>query len=239
MTKIIACDGKPITRQNFKGILGVVLEFENPRAFQEQYDKFLDKLFSEKGIPRPRKVIKSYYLLTLFGEHIDNVIQFLDEFVLFLKQQKVKINIVYTTFNRAMLSEVNLYGISSPVKKINIAKFINILSHYYPQVAVWRLSKETDLSTSEIFMDSFEGEITKSWREIESYNLSILPCGDQCNSFISLSDILFKNKLKLHENDIKPLFDKLGLVDKKDYNVYFCGQPQLSFIVPITTRKIP
>ncbi|MCL5729956.1 MAG: hypothetical protein M1165_00090 [Candidatus Pacearchaeota archaeon] len=200
------------------------------------------------GLQSEREILKSFDLLKNLGEgDIDTALEILDDFILVLKKSEVKINIVYTTFNPTLLNVIKIYGRGSPSKQISLIKFLNLLTSYYPYVAVWRCAQTTPLEGSEIFLDSFDGEITGAWSDIENENISVLPCGDQCNAYISASDIvckwvdkaLFKNKLKLHETDLKSLFAGLALVEGEDYEIFFCGQPHLPKIVPSSNKKIP
>ena len=247
MTNTIACDSKPFNRHNFKGVVGAVLTFASPESFKREYDSFMESYFLKLGIQQPRVILKSYEILKLFGENSFDRMEFFNDFILLLQKNKVKVSIIYSTFNPNNLRQIKLYGIGSPSKPVSTPKFINMLEHYYLHIAVWSYSQKNALDGCEIFMDSFEGEITKAWRDLEKFNISILPSGDKCNHFISASDIvckwidksLFLQKLKLHEKDIRLIFDNLELIDNVDYEVIYCGQPQLPFIVPIHAKKIP
>ena len=247
MTNIIACDSKPFNRHNFKGILGVVLTFKNPESFKKNYDSFMGEYFSKLKIERPRTILKSYEIMKSFGENSLDHMEFFNDFMLMLKENKVKVSVIYSTFNPNNLVNIKLYGVASPSKPVSMPKFINMLEHYYPHISIWSYAQKNDLIGCEIFMDSFDGEYTKAWSEIERFNLSILPSGDKCNYFISSSDMvckwvdksLFLEKLKLHESDIRTIFSNLRFQEGTDFEVFYCGQPHLPHIVPITNKKIP
>lgn len=243
---LIATDSKPCIRGTFRGIIGVAILVKDVKAFEDFYHNYFDQLLNRLGIKRERKVYKSYDVAKLFGDNNhEEFLNFLEEFVGKVGSTGIKIHITYSSFNEKLIEKgVKFYGIGKSVKVVKPAEFINKLSQYFPYICIWKiLKKKPSINSSQIYMDSFIGEITHAWQEVAALDLNILPRGDQCNCFISTADIickfidkfLYKNKLRLHEKDLEKLFEKIFTEVEIDY----CGHPDLRNIVPVFQRSIP
>jgi hypothetical protein len=160
--------------------------------------------------------------------------------------KNLSIVISYTTFNTQKLPTVNYYGRSrTPTKVVSTVNFIKDLSNYYNYISAWKVQKVLSLKKCNIFLDSFEGEITNSWNElVKNHSIKICVKGDQCNPLIASADvitrffdeILASKWLRLDGEGFEELFQEYG---KDEVFLYYIGQSDLPDIVPAVDRPIP
>jgi len=191
-------------------------------------------------------VIKSYDIGKYCGTDREKYIQVMGKFLKFLSNNGIIINFVFTTLKFEYLKNgVKKYGFGrDPIKKIKPMNFLDTLSSYYPYIAVWTTAKSARLRRTTVLLDSFTGEITNCWGELQTHHeIKIIPKGDICNPFISSSDIvtkyvdeyLFHNRLYLKEENIQSAFENCGVTN---FHIYYVGHGNLPEIVPIIERKI-
>jgi len=242
---IISADSKPYMKGSFRAHLSAVIRFRNPRGFEEKYLEFMKQLFLKRGKQVSRSIYKSFDLGSEFVNNPDEFYEILLEFAKFLNGEDVEVNIVYTSlFAPKLPNGIKLYGEDRANKIVNIPKFIDILGSYYTYVPIWKLDNlGQDLSSSEILLDCFDGEVTRAWRDIESLDIKIIPEGDKCNAFVSSADLGCKfvdyllkvMKIKLSDDTLNTMFENLGL---NKFKAFYCGHQDLKYLVPVTPKKI-
>jgi hypothetical protein len=247
----IASDSKLHTRgriSSFRGCLGVCLLLDSPDSLNTVYEDFILGLFSKYKVERSRLVYKAADLREKLP--LSNTTRFtnaLEEFYTSLLDIKyLSIVIFYTTFNTKKLPNVTYYGRSrTPTKVVKTLDFLNELSNYYNYICAWKVQKVLSLKSCNIFLDSFEGEVTNSWNELKrNHVIKIYMRGDQCNPLIASADlvtrfvdeILALRRLKLDGNGIEELLEEYG--NERVY-LYYIGQSDLIDIVPALDEPIP
>ena len=246
----MAADSKPFTRgggsRTFKGCLGVCLGFTDPEGFKNQYTEFIDKIHKYNDFHKPRKVLKSFDMNSLFRGDREGFISCMSSFVSMLAQNDVHINAVFTTLNTKLLPNgIKKYGVgrSSNVMKKPL-EFIDELNSFYPYVATWKVSKIAFLKGIDLNLDSFTGEYTDAWGELCTHHqVNVVPKGDVCNPFISSADLvagyideyLSQNHLPLNELSIKLSLDNCGATES---HAFYVGHNDLDKIVPVKKEPI-
>ena len=230
----------------FTGCLGVCLSFTNTVVFKEKYSEF----FSNYPLFSHRKVIKTYDLNNGFKNNRKDLLSCMKSFVVFLAKNDVHINVVFTTFNTNRLPDgIIKYGVGrSPTKTIKTLKFLDELNNYYSYIAPWKVSRDEKFRNIDVQLDSFNGEHTKAWSELCSFNkVNVVPKGDVCNSFISAADLvvgyideylslehkhLEKSTIEASINDCFDKFEDINL------RTFYVGHEDLEKIVPHENIKI-
>ncbi|MBC2708037.1 MAG: GeBP family protein [ANME-2 cluster archaeon] len=230
----------------FTGCLGVCLSFTNPVVFKENYLEF----FSNYPLLPHRKVIKTYDLNNSFKNNRKDLLSCMKLFVIFLAKNDVHINVVFTTFDTNRLPDgIKKYGVGrSPTKTIKTLKFLDELNNYYSYIAPWKVSINEKFRNIDVQLDSFNGEHTKAWSELCSFNkVNVVLKGDLCNSFISSADLvagyideyLALNHLHLEESTIQEAInDCFNQYNDVNFQTFYVGHEDLDKIVPHENIKI-
>jgi hypothetical protein len=247
----MACDSKLHTRGRaspFRGCLGICLMLDRPDSLNKAYDDFISDLFLKHGVERSRLVYKSYDLRKKLplSDTLDFINTMEEFYISLLDVNHLNIVIFYTTFNTGILPTVTYYGRSrTPHKNVNTLTFLKALSYYYNYVCPWKVSKVLQLKACNILLDTFEGEVTKSWNELtHHHNIEIFMKGDQCNRLLASADIITRfideslasKRLKLVNVGIEDAIKEYGMDKVK---IYYIGQSDVVDIVPAEKIAAP
>lgn len=246
--KIMAADNSMFVRGTspkvFKACIGTCICIGDPKKFLDSYYEYFNEIKKKYSIKTPRNVFKTFDIKKLFSfeKHVDILEGFFQKIC---ETPKFRMNFVWTSFKSGV--SIKMYGgytsKTSTITK-NPPEFLDILNQYYPYICAWKTSKVAKLRETKVFLDNLTGEITRAWEELSHYHdIHIVPKGDQCNVFISASDLITnyieykmrERKMKLDENAIKKLLEELG---SEEPRAYHCGVKDLSNIVPIDKKKI-
>ena len=234
-------DSKLFKNGPFRACMGCCVTINGIDQFNKEYDDIISDYFNTIGEKRNRQCIKSYDIIK--NEPMNYYDQFTDLINDLVAIKNLQFNSFTTTFNTQIMPEVILYHKNT--RSMKTIQFLNILNNYYNYISVWKTSKMWELHGCNVFLDSFTGEITESWKELEHHhNIQVFFEGDRCNRLISVSDIflrffeetLIKKREKIHEQTIK------SIMKEKEYdngNSYYIGPKDLKWIVPSEKRRIP
>lgn len=220
---IIAGDSKQHIRHGergmFRGLIGVVLNAEEPDDFRARYDDILGSFFSLYGKLRERKIYKSSEIGSLFPGRRSQVLQayrYLARFIVSLPS--VKINVYYLTLDLAELRQriaegetvdrtsdlesrgssaelVTFYGElgSEGAKLVSVTDFFREVREYFPIVCAWKLCAFLGLRKAQVVVDGCKGSQSHAWQELVStQDLTIAFHGAMYNPYLSAADVLLK-----------------------------------------------
>ena len=220
--------------KDFMSVIGIGIEVDDYEKFKSLYVKIMEDLLKKRKIKPDKKIYKSYDLNKL-GIWNDFYYEFYD----LIKDHIKKIHIFYSYFSKE-IQRVKIYPYDG-VEEVGILDFMT--SHLipsYPHICMWEINHK-DIFDGSVFLDSFSGRVTDSWKEIsDKENLFILPNGDKTNALISCSDILitfldrclFDNKKKLKKEEIEQIFRAI----KDKLNISFISNACLYKIIPLSKR---
>lgn len=229
--------------------MGVVLEIKEPVGFKRRYLNFIEEIKSAYQISSPRNVFKSYELKRKLGlQDFEDVAQ---NFVNIVIADSCRIHIVFASFNTKKVEKVIYYRKDrrKRQREKKTIEFLRHLSSYFPYVAAWSAifnDEAISFDNIEIHLDSFDGEVTYAWEILKnniSAKIKTFPKGDQCNPFISASDIvlslveinLLKGDFRLDVQELKKLLEKYNIKG----SITHCGTNKIKYITPISSQKIP
>lgn len=245
--KIMAADSSMFVRGTspnaFKACIGVCISIGEPEELTENYLNYFKNIKKKHSFKSSRNVFKSYDIKKFFP--IDDYFKILEDFFKKMcETSEFRMHFVFSSFKKEL--DVNLYdGYSGSSKKVTAPEFLDILNQYFPYISIWKTSKVAKLHGTKVFLDGFTGQITRAWNELESHHeATVIPRGDQCNIFISVSDLITRyidlkmreGRIKLDMKAIKKLLTDLGGEEPKAYH---CGVKDLRNIVPINKSFIP
>lgn len=232
----------------FKANMGVSIIFPDNDSLKEKYNETFETRLQNYGIKRTKRVYSSYRLM-LECQDPERGHKLIDEIFSDLIVLVDEISIFYTYFLEDRPSEISLYGIRSPEKKVSPIEFIEtILSNSYPHLCAFQFESShiRDLPEDcKVYIDNFEGEVTRSWLSLRNFkNFYVLPKGDECNAVISASDIALraiddrlykKGGLGLYPEHLKNVIPEVA---SSKIRTYFLSEATLRHLVPIYRTKI-
>ncbi len=105
----------------------------------------------------------------------------------------------------ATVPTVAVGGANSPEININTSEFLRNLSPMFSYITAWNFIRRHRFAGHEILIDGFRSKVTVAWDELVNFATPrIFSRGDECNSFISLADIIaFLTDAKLYSSDFE------------------------------------
>jgi hypothetical protein len=180
--------------------LAIIIDSKKKEAFRKAYEGALRETLLGFGKESEKCVYKSYDLFKLLG--MEKGISALEEFSSKISTHVFAINVFFSTFSSKKLpmldttNETIVYAYrenESGVRHLSLRKFLHKLIEAYPYVCGWKVLQENEFEGCELLLDSFDGEITEAWRDIEDCKeVNILTYGDNCSELIATADILLK-----------------------------------------------
>lgn len=238
--------------KEFRGNIGVVVNPENIKKFEDDYDKIIDKLFKSYGAERTKMVYKSHEIGRLFPANPEKIKAFHIGFsreILNLKD--IKVNYFFTNVNSKYFEDgkVTVFGkYGRPTRKMDVKSFINMLDGYYNVLCGWKLTKLTKLRNCTFVFDGMENIYpTNAWKELtKKNNVKIVYSGDHTDPLLSTADILVKHlDLFLHdtykplnEDTIKEIVTYDKKVDSENLFFHYIGNPDISDIKPTEDKML-
>lgn len=197
---IVGTDSKLITLRHTDGVfktnVGPVVTFNGSYAdFRELYNDCMDECFEDSPYERKKETYKSYDFLQQFAEQKEELLEFLKDFFQeIFGHEDVSLNVIYSQFSKQALDggKVQYYSsVDYEGRSQELNDFIDELRNYFPVVATFK-ALDGD-SSQEVFLDNFNGEVTKSWDSlINTHEVKVLTHGDKTNKLISISDLVSK-----------------------------------------------
>ena len=195
MAKLTAFDSKEFTRSNAAGELkfftplGCGATFTDPDEFSALFSEVLSELAEQfsvinccagfspseyiKKIGRGRTTRMSDDLLKSVGHLIESVY------------------LTYVILPPTTTPQVEVGGYRSPKYEVNTFDFLRKLSGYFSYITAWNYLGIKERQGETIYIDGFTGNMTPAWEDITKRNSPIIYTrGDECNPFISISDVI-------------------------------------------------
>jgi hypothetical protein len=171
-----------------KSLLGVSVSTSQPN-FNEEYLKIFSKVLADKGIDLKRPIYKGAHLLKQAGAKTEEIItEVMNQIEPFIDH----IDVYSAFYDKEFIS---IFG-KAQGQRIDPAAFVDLSENSFAHICAWWYwkfySKSEYLHNYQI--DHFQGRVTPAWRELESSRaqISIFYNGSECNTLISLADLLLK-----------------------------------------------
>ncbi len=237
--------------KEFRGNIGVVINPEDIKTFEEKYHSIMKDLFDSFGVKMRKKVYKSHEIGQLFPGNPEKIRAFHIGFAReILNLKDLRVNYFFTTINTNYLEDekVTVFGeYGRPTRKKDVKKFIDMIGGYYNVLCAWKLTDITSLRNCTFLFDGVESIYpTKAWDNLKSSNnIKIVYSGDHTDPLISTADILVKHLDFFLKEDYNPLNEETienivtygDKVDSENIFYHYIGNPDLEHIKPIRDRQ--
>jgi hypothetical protein len=277
-SKIIAFDAIPIRRSHddapgvhkaFSGHLAVGISVSEVESLAEKYERIIDDLFRDIGLPRTRLSYKASEIARLVGGRISLNHRFFFQFGRrLLALDGLKVNVVAGVFDEAALrtearaaaglvpippgSEnkvVPIYGGGPGRTYVTLFDFLNKLADSFPIAAAWKLTQRTGLGGHTFLLDGYQGEAPRAWHELTRRNIvQLVPRGDHCDPYLSCADLLLRSvniqltidALPLEPRSLWQVLGRLGGADQRpQIFVNMIGNEDIPMIAPYDHSRVP
>jgi len=180
--------------------LGAGVLFKNADLFKNAYIETVKKLSYEFKLPANLPIYCSTHLKKEVG--IKKAIPFCDNLVTELQEYLDLVYISYVILPPATIPTVTVGGTKSPEITINTSDFLRSLSPMFSYITAWNFMRHRKYSDHEILIDGFRSKETAAWDELVDITVpKIFPRGDECNVFISFTDVIaFLTDAKLYSS---------------------------------------
>lgn len=191
--------------------LGAGVLFKNHKDFPLNYYQAINKLAEEFRIP----IRASFYSSTFLKKEIgtDQAYGFCEK--LLLKMQNF-IKLIHVSYVYLPLSsekpDVCVGGYRCPEISLKKIEFLRKLPPMFSYITAWNFLRRHNEKELEFLIDNFRSKYTIAWDELITYKTpKLFARGDECNPYISISDIiafltdhkLYLGKLKLTEENVR------------------------------------
>ncbi len=257
-------------KKTFHGLMGVSLSVFQLKNFKEIYEVTLNELFDNYRIPKEEHIYKSAQIFSIFAGRPYIADNFINDFAIKMLQIKeLRFNVFFTTLETKPLIQeklesegktatpedfldlhstriVPIYGVDSGVKTVTVSDFLNRIENYYPVICAWKLTEITKMKGQHFLMDFFEGEESRAWNELVTYNkVNTVAKGDNCNAYISAADMILRaidrhlsrSGKFLREEDLWDILNSFT-DDPSNVNIIRIWNPDLYYIKPIKPVQI-
>jgi len=210
-SKITIVDGEKRREHVFDTPLGVGVTVENEKQFVEHYVEASAELARSFGISQKFPVFSSYTIKQLLG--LRKAIPFCDQLIQKIQNEIASIYLSYVVLPPKNFPEVEVGGYGGPRQRIKTELFLRQLQPMFSYITAWSFFG-IDRPKCDILIDQFTSKFTPAWDDlIARCKPKIFPHGDECNPFISCSDIVaFLTDAKLYTQKLKLMPQNIGAV---------------------------
>lgn len=195
--------------------LGAGVWFKDEEKFKTKYVEVIKDMIESFELP----IIRSCYSSTTLKREIGlrKAFAFCDKLITQLQKFIKFIHISYIILPPDKIPTVRVEGNQCPEREIETTKFIENLGPMFSYLTAYSfLGKPTGVADWTLHIDSFRSKHTTAWDELVSRSKPLVfPKGDECNPYISLSDIiafltdakLYNQHLRLEPDHIKKIWE--------------------------------
>lgn len=181
--------------------LGAGVLYKNPEVFSQCYYQTVQSLAKDFKISISSPFYASSFLKKELG--LSKAIPFCDKLVAKMADFIDLIHISYVILPPTQRPTVCVGGNKCPEITMSTIKFLRDLAPMFSYISAWNFVRRHRHKKYDLHIDSFRSKHTIAWDElIKNNSPQIFPRGDECNPFISFSDIIaFLTDVKLYTSD--------------------------------------
>lgn len=259
-------------KKSFHGLIGLSISVFKAKDFKEKYEQILEQIFDKYSIEKAKRTYKSADIFKIFAGRP----MIAEDFLFSLAQNilaitGIKVNLFFTTLETKRLIEeklakeektlteesfktlkdkkiIPIYGVDSATKNVSVREFLTTIQDSYPAICAWKLTEITHMKGQHFLLDFLTGaEESHAWNQLISYNsVETITRGDQCNAYISATDLVLRaidkkldrEHLLLNEVNLRKVLLDISGSTGVETNVIRIWNPDIHMIKPIKPVKI-
>jgi hypothetical protein len=226
-------------RGMWKAVLGLCIGIENNEKFETEYEKAIEKILIKNGIKSKRHIHSSFSINRLSKDPL-KASQIFEDMFETLKDHIQKFHFVLSMYPKTQ--SIHMFG----ERRVSFLPPKDFLERHliesYPHVCAWKILSID--KKAKVITDSFSGYVTNAWRDIDSNgDLEIFFNGDECNTLISMADMVLRvadkrlqdNSLFLGRKEINQIFPEI----QNKLSADFLAWGALSDVTPLINKSMP
>jgi len=168
--------------------IGIKVKKGREEDFKSIYHSSRKKLVKDFNIPTKRLIYAHSDLWKEIGHA--KALRLCDLMITNLQETIEKIFCSFVILPPKEFETVSVGGYGCPEEEIPTPKFLRALTPMFSYITAWAYSGRHRLETDTYLIDNFSSKHTTAWRDLtEHVTPKIYPSGDECNEFVSVTDM--------------------------------------------------
>lgn len=183
----------------FYSPLGVGVKTNDVAELRKRMTQKILELNRSFNLNKPRIVHCSNFLVQEIGHR--RAIPFFDNLVEDIKELIDSVFFSYIVLPPKDKPTVEVGGYGCPRIEMKTMDFLRAIAPSFSYITAWSYCGRHRGHSCDMFIDSFSGKETTAWEDLKQYDFRVYSRGDECNTIISLADIIaYLTEKKLWDN---------------------------------------